>query len=171
MGVTIHFEGRLRSAADYDAVIDKGIALAKKLNSQVIQLDCPNKELQRVKGDAVCDYYGPVRGIRFQPHEYSDPLILEFDSGNFIQEFCKTQFAGLGTHVEIISFLKSVAPHFEMLKVVDEGQLWETNDVENLDAKFEKNFALIEKARQENPKLNGPYRLGDRIIDLMNQPE
>ncbi len=167
MGVTIHFEGRLKAAGDYDLVIEKGIALAKKLNSQVIQLDCPTKELHRVIGEKVFEYRGAVKGIQIQPHEFSDPLVLEFDSENFIQEFCKTQFAGIDIHIEIVSFLKSIQPHFETLKVTDEGKLWETNDIEDLEAKFEKNFALIEKARQENPKLNGPYRLGDRIIDLM----
>jgi len=171
MGITIHFEGRLKSADDYEQVIEKGIALAKKLNSQVIHLDCPSKELHRVIGEKIFEYHGPVKGIQIQPHEFSDPLVLEFDSESFIQEFCKTQFAGIATHIEVIGFLKSILPHFEMLKVTDEGRLWETNDIENLETKFEKNFALMEKAKQESPKLNGPYRLGDRIIDLMNQPD
>ncbi|HWA35136.1 MAG TPA: hypothetical protein VG737_13440 [Cyclobacteriaceae bacterium] len=171
MGVTIHFEGRLKSEEDYQAVIDKGMALAKKLNSQVIQLDCASKDLHRVLGEKVFEYHGPVRGIQIQPHEFSDPLVLEFDSENFIQEFCKTQFAGIEVHIEIITFLKSILPHFEGFKVTDEGKLWETNDIENLETKFENFFAAIERAKLENPKLAGPCRLGDRIIDLMSQPD
>jgi hypothetical protein len=169
MGVTIHFEGRLKSADDYEAVIQKAIVFAKNMRSETIQLDSPTKELQRVRGKEVLDYNGPVKGIQLQPHENSDPLVLEFDSENFIQEFCKTQFAGIGTHVAVVTFLKEIQPHFETLKVVDEGQLWETSDMENLETKFEDFFAAFARAKNENPKLAGPYRLGDRIIDLMEQ--
>jgi hypothetical protein len=168
MGVTIHFEGRLKSQKDFDEVIEKARDFAKKRSSDIIQLDNDKKLLKRVKEEKDWDYEGEVKGIQFQPHENSDPLILEFDKDLYIQEFCKTQFSDISTHIEIIEFLRDIESNFDNLSVIDEGEYWDTDDVKLLEQKFEDFFVAFENAIKENPKLKGPFRMGDgRIVDLM----
>jgi len=167
MGVTIHFEGRLKTTADLDRVINLGQKFAKRKSADIVKLDNDKKLLQRVKDEKDWDYEGEVKGIQFQPHENSDPLVLEFDSDLYIQEYCKTQFAGISTHIEIIEFLREIEPFFDNLVVFDEGEFWETNDIKVLEQKFENFFIAFEKAQEENPKLKGPFRVQGRIIDLM----
>jgi len=167
MGVTIHFEGRLKTVNDLDKVINLGLEFAKRKSSDVIKLDSTDKLLRRVKDDKDWDYQGEVKGIQFQPHENSDPLVLEFDKDFYIQEYCKTQFAGISTHIEVVQFLREIEPHFENLVIVDEGEFWETNDIKVLEQKFEDFFNAFEKAIEENPKLKGPFKVQGRIIDLM----
>lgn len=167
MGVTIHFEGRLKTVSDLDKVINLGLEFAKRKSSEVIKLDSAEKLLKRVKDDKDWDYQGEVRGIQFQPHENSDPLVLEFDRDLYIQEYCKTQFSGVSTHIEVIQFLREIEPHFDNLVIVDEGEFWESNDIKVLEQKFDDFFNAFDKAIKENPKLKGPFRLQGRIIDLM----
>lgn len=168
MGVTIHFEGRLKTNEDFDAVMKKAREFADKHSSGIVSLDSDKKLLKRVKDERNWDYEGEVRGLQIQPHENSDPLILEFDKDLYIQEYCKTQFAGVSLHIAIVEFLRSVEPCFEKLSVVDEGEFWDTNDIKILEGKFEDFFAAFESAIRENPKLKGPFRMRDgRIVDLM----
>jgi hypothetical protein len=168
MGVTIHFEGRLKKSEDYESVIAIGRSLAKRRNAEIINLDSDNKVLSRVKNEQDWDYEGQVKGIQFLPEENSDPIVLEFDKDNYIQEYCKTQFAGISTHIEIIQFLRDIASYFDELIVVDEGEFWETSNIKILEQKFEDFFRASEEAVKENPNLKGPFRLGNgRIVDLM----
>jgi hypothetical protein len=167
MGITVHFEGRLRSVNDYKKVVEKGVEFARRVNSGVIDLNSEHKKLERVIGEKELNYEGPVIGIQIQPHESSEPLILEFDKNFYIQEYCKTQFAGVAAHLELLAFLKEIEPHFDNLVVIDEGEFWETNDFDILEDHFERFFEAFENAKEENPKLSGPYRINGRIIDLM----
>lgn len=168
MGVTIHFEGQLKSDNDFDNVMTKAKTFAQTNNMPYSFFTEPLKKLGRVKDEQDWDYQGPTKGIKIQPDESSDPLWLEFDKDNYIQEYCKTQFAGIDTHLQIISLLKEIQPHFIDLQVTDEGEYWETGDRELLQDCLDNYFDEAEKVKTENPKLNGPYRLKDgRIIDLM----
>ena len=110
---------------------------------------------------------GADKGIKIQPDENSDTLWLEFDKNNYIQEYCKTQFAGIDVHVQIISLLKEIQPHFTELQVTDESEYWETENKSLLQESLDNYFDAEEKAKTENPKLSGPFRLKNgRIIDL-----
>jgi hypothetical protein len=169
MGVTIHFEGRLKTNEDFDAVMKRAREFANEHSSGIVSLDSDRKLLKRVKDEKDWDYEGAVRGIQIQPHENSDPLILEFGKDLYIQEYCKTQFAGVQVHISIVEFLRSIEPFFEKLSVVDEGEFWDTNDIKIVEGKFKDFFAAFESAIRENPKLKGPFRMRDgRIVDLMH---
>lgn len=168
MGVTIHFEGQLKSDKDFDSVMTKAKNFAKKNGMPHNSFFEPSKKLGRVKNEQDWDYEGSTKGIKIQPDKNSDPLWLEFDKDHYIQEFCKTQFAGINVHLQIISLLKEMQPHFIELEVTDEGEYWNTNDKSLLQECFDHFFDAVEKAKIENSKLNGPYRLQDgRLIDLM----
>lgn len=168
MGVTIHFEGQLKSNKDFDSVMAKAKKFADRNDMPYVTFSETLKKLSRVKDEQDWDYEGPTKGIKIQPDENCDPLWIEFDKDNYIQEYCKTQFAGIEVHVLIISLLKETQLHFRILEVIDEGEYWDTEDKSLLQKCFENYFVAVEKAKTENPKLNGPYRLEDgRLIDLM----
>jgi hypothetical protein len=169
MGVTIHFEGKLKSEDEYEKVVDtaKFFAVTNNLDYKVFaEID---KVLQRVKDEEDWDYKGPTKGIAIQPDENSDPLNLEFDQDLYVQEFCKTQFSDISVHIIIVDFLRQIEPHFETFKVDDEGEYWDTSDFSILQEHLDKCFKAIEEAKKENTALQGPFRLDDgRIVDLMS---
>jgi hypothetical protein len=168
MGVTIHFEGQLKSNADYDKVMMIAKTFAETNAMTFSFFEATNKLLQRVKDEEDWDYVGTTKGIVIQPHETCDPLILEFDDNNYLQEYCKTQFTDIITHSQIVSLFRQIEDCFVDLQVADEGEYWETEDAELLAENFNNSFLDMELAIKENPELKGPYRVEDgRIIDLM----
>jgi len=168
MGVTIHFYGRLKNKESLDEVISIASEFAAEKGCEVFNLDSEKKQLFRVKDGKQSEYEGPVRGIQFHADENCDPFVFEFDDDLYIQQFCKTQYAGISTHVEVIQLLRDIEPCFETFVVLDEGDFWETSDISTLEQRFETNFAAAEEMKKENPKLKGPIRLmNGRILDLI----
>lgn len=168
MGVTINFKGQLSSKNDYDKIIKVAQEYADNHKMPYSYFEEKNKLLLRVKDEKDWDYQGLTRGIRIQPHINSDPLNLEFDKDFIIQEYCKTQFSGIETHINVIEILRLIEPYFDWLDVNDEGEFWETNNPEITQNLIDKCFVMIEKEKQEKKNLSGPYRIADgRIVDLM----
>lgn len=169
MGVTIHFDGKLNSENDYQAIMKSAMEFAQKNEMIYNFFEEADKLLLRVKEEEEWDYQGMTRGIRIQPHENSDPFNLEFDKENYIQEYCKTQFANLEIHIKLIAFLESIKPHFDQLNVFDEGEYWETQNQEILENHIKTCFHQIEMAKQNDATLDGPFKIADgRIADLMH---
>ena len=172
MGVTINFQGKLKSKENFDEILKISRKFAEENEMPFSIFEEKDKLLLRVKNEKEWDYKGLTRGIRIQPHIYSDPLNLEFDKDYIIQEYCKTQYADIETHVKIIEFLREIKLHFEWLNVDDEGEYWETSNTEILQKHIEKTYELIEEAKEKNEKLDGPFRVEDgRIVDLMERKE
>jgi hypothetical protein len=169
MGVTIHFEGNLKSQDSFPKVIDiaKQFAIANDLTFTIFEKE--NKLLERVKDEKDYDYQGSTKGIHIQVNTSCDPLNLEFDKDLYIQEYCKTQFADVSIHILIIDVLRQVEPYFDILKIDDEGEYLDTSDITILQAHFDNCFKAIEDAKRENSLLQGPFRLDNgRIVDLMS---
>ncbi len=169
MGVTIHFEGKLKSESSYDQILVMAKEYANSLNSEIIILDSPNKILKRVRNNKIWDYEGSVKGIQLQPNANSDPLVMQFDKNLYLQDFCKTQFAGIDTHISIIQFLRNIDFLFESLTIIDEGKYFETKSIEILNSKFDNFYIEFEKIKEEEPEYSGPYRVDGRIIDLLKK--
>lgn len=168
MGVTIHFEGKLKSNKDFDSVIEIAKNFAKRNDMDFLIFKESNKLLQRVKNEEDFDYIGSTRGIKIQPDLNSDPLWIEFDNENYIQEYCKTQFANISIHIKIIELLEKIKPHFIDLIVIDEGEYWNTKNKTLLKKHLDDCFIAIDNAKNKNPNLSGPYKVSDgRIADLM----
>jgi hypothetical protein len=168
MGVTIHFEGALSSEESYDSVMAIATKMAEENGWEHAWIQEENKLLSRVKDEADWDYEGPVKGVQIQPDANTDPLILEFDENLYVQEYCKTQFADIEVHIRVVELLRQIEPYFVNLSVIDEGEYWESSDINRLQELIDDCFDLIEQAKKENPKLDGPFRYGNgRIIDLM----
>jgi hypothetical protein len=169
MGVTVHFRGKLKGDEAFTELVRcvTEIAAAETLLTETFE----NSEVKllRVREDEEAwDYVGPTKGIVLYLHEDCEPVRLEFDRDLYIQEWVKTQFAGVPTHLRLIKLLRVLQVFFESFKVDDEGEFWETSD-ENVLAKHMRqcNEAITELAK-EHPNAQVKVKEPDgRFTDLI----
>lgn len=168
MGVTIHFEGQLKNDAAYQELLEEvsSIAKAEGWSSEAIESEV--KTLSRVRDEQDWDYVGPVKGMVISIAEDCDPVRLEFDSDLYVQEFTKTQFAGPQVHLKVLELLKALRPFFRDLRVEDEGEYWETGNLQGLIEHLNRAQKAIEAELAKYPdsqmKVKTP---SDRIMDLV----
>ena len=167
MGVTIHFEGKLKDKDSLAQCLDLAKQFAEERIWHVKSIDNPEVTLRRVRHEQDWNYVGPVTGIEIQPHSDSEPLRLEFDRDLYVQDYIKTQFAPVNVHVQVGELLHLLDSFFEGLAVEDEGEYFETNDLSLLT----KHRDSVSSALSEylvNPKNHGPVRLDSgRIVDVV----
>jgi hypothetical protein len=169
MGVTIHFEGRLRSRRDLALLVELARGTAERLGWPHRPIAEERAHLARVREEEDWDYVGPTTGIEVLPHERCDPLRLEFDSDLYIQEFIKTQFAGPAVHAQVVQFLRTLEPHFDSLAVEDEGELWSGGDNATLQEHFSAFETALAEYLREHPEAEGPVRLeSGRWVDVIS---
>ena len=128
MGVSVHFEGRLRGEEAFLRLISRIEQIAREETLLTETFEHQQVELSRVRDEAAWDYIGPTKGIILYLHEDCEPVRLEFDRDLYIQEWVKTQFAGALIHIKLIRVLRDLQIFFEELKVDDEGEYWDTAD-------------------------------------------
>ena len=170
MGVTIHFEGRIKSRADYNACLKILFATAhdNKWPSEVIKRE--TRTLARVQNEENWDYTGETDGIEIHPHQNSEPFRFEVDQELFIQEYCKTQFAPIEIHIQLVEVLRSLADHFETLTIFDEGEYFDSSDRDRLTELRQKCFDALNNYLIEHPGSRGPERLKNgRIVDILSR--
>ena len=169
MGVTIHFEGQLTSEAAYQALVGLVSSIAEAKGWLTEPIASGEVTLLRVRDEEDWDYTGPVKGIVVYLHEDCDPVRLEFDRDLYLQEFTKTQFAGVQIHLDVLKLLKATQPLFRNLKVEDEGEWWETEDTHILTEHFSRSQKAIEAELRKTPsaqmKVKDP---SGRIMDLIS---
>ena len=136
MGVTIHYEGQLTSEAAYENLVGLVSSIAKAEGWPIESIASSEATLRRGRDEQDWDYTGPTKGIVLYLHTDCEPVRLEFDRDLYVQEFTKTQFAGIEVHIRALRLLKTIRPFFHELKVEDEGEWWETEDTENLTKHF-----------------------------------
>ena len=169
MGLTIHFKGQLSSAAAYEKLLAAARSFAYEQHCSITTVEEESKHLSRVTDDEKdWNYTGPVTGVRIDLKPDCEPLVLEFDTDFYIQEYVKTQFAGADTHALIVGFLRRVEPLFMHLGVFDETEFWETDDLQLLRENLARCQSAIEEMAAQHPgcqyKVHTPY---GRIIDLI----
>lgn len=170
MGITIHFEGTLPDEEAYQRVIDFARDFAAAHDWEASPIEEAQAKLRRVRGEEDWNYEGPTRGVALQPHRNCDPLRLEFDSGLYIQEYCKTQFAPPTVHIEVVELLRKIRPEFRDLRVEDEGEYWDTADQSRLEDHLKACFQALDEHLERDPKLMGPVRApSGRILDLVTR--
>jgi hypothetical protein len=85
-----------------------------------------------------------------------------------VQEFTKTQFAGVDWHLKVVGLLKAIQSYFRELKVDDEGEFWATGDTAILDDHIQTSKRMIQKAFDESPGARMKVKEPDgKIIDLI----
>lgn len=132
MGVTIHFQGKLRSAGHMPKLQEALLPWAKRWKTELVDVDIPEADIIRVRNGKVEESIGRLRGCHVFPHKDSEPLRFWFTDDLYMESFCKTQFAPVDTHIEVVELLRVVKPLFTGFKVIDEGGYWETSDREEL---------------------------------------
>jgi hypothetical protein len=168
MGVTIHFEGQLSGEASYQDLMSLVLAMAGAEGWRTESIASEEVILLRVRDEQNWDDTGPVKGVVVHLHEDCDPVRLEFDLNLYIQEFSKTQFAGAQIHIGVLKLLKAVEPFFRILKVEDEGEWWETKDMQLLTDHFARSQKAIEAELRKTPSaLVKVKTLNGRIMDLL----
>jgi hypothetical protein len=169
MGVTIHFEGRLRDRTAMADLLKFARRFASERGWITNEINEANVKLLRVdENENDCDYDGPVSGLKLIPGSDCEPIKLEFDNTLYIQEWTKTQFAGAEMHVTVCDFLHSIEQYFEKFKVNDEAEYWETGDVELLKNHLADCDRLIEEYRHEHPTARVKVKEPDgRITDMI----
>lgn len=167
MGVTIHFEGRAKGDDQRDSAIVAAKRFAENCGWLSSDINESRTVLKRVIDERPVDYVGPTRGAQLQPHENAEPIRLEFDRDNFCQDYCKTQFAPTDVHVKLIELLLSIKPFFADLAVIDEGEYYESGNIDQLQRHIDRCFEMMEQIKAERPGHSGPCRLpSGRIVDL-----
>ena len=168
MGVTIHFEGQLKNEAAYQELLEEVSSIAKAEGWSTEASESEVKTLSRVRDEQDWDYVGPVKGIVISIAEDCDPVRLEFDSDLYVQEFTKTQFAGPQVHLKVLELLKALRPFFRDLRVEDEGEYWETGNMQGLIEHLNRGQKAIEAELAKYPdgqmKVKTP---SGRIMDLV----
>lgn len=168
MGITIHFEGRLKSPSHYDQALSIATTFATSRNWPVKHFACDSTKLSRVRDEKDWDYEGPTKGLELQPHSSSEPFRLEFDKDYYVQEYTKTQFAPQAIHQELVDLLDQLHPLFEELTVIDEGEYYDTRDSGLLEGHRGRCFELLDEHLASDASLRGPVRLpSGRIADLI----
>jgi len=169
MGVTIHFEGRLKDETAYSSVISIAEKHAATHGWPAAHFSIAKAALSRVKDEGDWDYLGPTKGIELQPHPNCEPFRLEFDESLYIQEYTKTQFAPVQVHIDVAALLSAIAPHFSEISVYDEGEFYESGDELQLRRHIDHCNAALEEHLAQDRSLTGPVRLpSGRIADLVS---
>jgi hypothetical protein len=169
LGVTVHFEGKLRGEEAFAALLRRIDETARAKAWLTEKFDKSEVRLSRVRADErEWDYEGPTKGILLYLHEDCDTVRLEFDRDLYIQEFVKTQFAGVPAHIELIGLLRDLQEFFEDYKVEDEGEYWETGSESVLAEHIRRCDEVIAELRLKNPSAQVKVRTPDgRLIDLL----
>ena len=144
MGITIHFQGRLRDPLDVEKIIEEVSDIAETLDWAY----------QTVSG-------GALRGISFTPHPQCETVIMLFDEEGYLRNpvddntdesrvlFVQTQFSPANVHVAVIKLLRHLAKrYFHELTVIDEGDYWRSEDLSRLIAKREQQLREMKKVEK-----------------------
>lgn len=169
MGVTIHFKGALKVASVFDEVIRVAESFANDRGWPTRRIELDEVRLSRVNDDeSDWEYVGPVRGTILTPHPFSEEVRLEFDRDYYVQEFCKTQYAGVMTHKEVVGLLDAITPYFSTLQVDDEGEYFESRDERRLAERLGEDLSMLRKVLDENPHAKGPIRCLTQGVLIMD---
>jgi hypothetical protein len=170
MGVTIHFEGKLRDRAAMTNLLQFARQFASDHGWATDEISEANVKRLRVdENEKDCDYLGPVSGLKLIPGKDCEGINLEFDNNLYVQEWTKTQFAGAEIHCIVCDFLQAIEPYFETLKVNDEAEYWDKGDIELLKKHLANCDRFIEGYLQEHQTAKVKVRQPDgRIVDLIN---
>jgi hypothetical protein len=177
MGLTIHYQGQLESEQAYVSFIAEvtwfaeahgwplhAIAERERTMSRMLQPEDPEaEEYEDV-------YVGPTRGVYVLPHAECEPLSFEFDTDLFMQDWCKTQFAGPVVHRAILELFRQTEPLFEMLDIQDEAEGWENPDPAHLERVFASAREAIAEAAAEMPGSSvAVLTPSGRILDILGE--
>lgn len=178
MGIVIHYRGRLADPASRGALLARAAASAEGLGWRVEPVDEPHAAYSRSvpaedpDDDEETEHVGPLVGFRAWPHEGCDPFHLVFDADGVVQDYCKTQFAPLEVHLDVVAWMRSLQPDLVWEDVADEGEAWPDGDRAALERE-RADYALMLADHQANyPSTRIGVRMPDgRYVDAWADDE
>jgi hypothetical protein len=172
MGITIHYEGSLRSPLLVEELINTATRYAEEHQWSHRRIDGEATDLLRIIDNKEFYYSGPVLGVELRPHTDAEPLKFEFDDEMFLQDYCKTQFAGAETHIAVIELLDQIEPYFLELRVEDEGEYWCSRDEARLHQHLDTVNRMLKEIMDRDADAEGPiYAESGRIMDVWTSDE
>lgn len=178
MGITIHYQGKINEISSIDKFINELIDISDELGWKNFIID--DNEIN-IKGIIIsppseCEplsfLFDKTTGI------IKDRIILAFDDmgdDHYKYNHTKTQFAPIHVHITIIKLLKYLKKkYFSDLVVTDEGDYWDTENAELLQAKFDfldEMINTVTGALSKTEKIPGESieSLADRIEKVLTQ--
>lgn len=163
MGLTVHFKGQLRDTKQLLAFVDEVEDIANSLEWESHRIDqivpiaanisLPEQRVGegiQIRGlhvtppqcETICFTFAPSGKLMSVLNALSIDLDPELDLAYWLHT--KTQSAGIEVHIAIISLFRYLShKYFQSFEVSDEGEYWESNDIELLTYRFEEYTALI----------------------------
>jgi hypothetical protein len=167
MGVTLHYEGQVRDPRCCEQLLATAQAFAERQGWRAEAIRRAHTTLTRkIRGEQQV-YAGPTAGVTLFAHQQAEPLRLELDRDLYLQGWTKTQFAPPEVHVQMVALLRMLQPFFRELIVRDEGEYWETADLDRLRAHLlvtSETLAVIQPSprARTNPLVQRAYGLLER---------
>lgn len=190
MGITIHYNGRIRKTTDIDKLSLQLELAARDLGWPFERVD------ERILGTA--DYlqlttdedgWGEItapiderwRGINILPPE-CESLTIAFNRAGELMDYLpmndtghyfatsylssKTQFSTVDTHIAVCNLLRLAAPYMAEWQVIDEGDYWQSGNRERL---AELMGFLNDMIHNLAGQIDGKVEIGKEI--LVNKPD
>lgn len=190
MGITIHYQGKLKSPELISEVCRELKKIAQSMDWEYTILDedfnKPNTAKLEVRENG-CHITGhlPLKGIQLNLHKGCPSFTLYFDANGILREVIqmvqqetgkedmpayvsvKTQYAPPDIHIAIIKLLKHLQnKYFSELTVVDEGEYWETGNKSLLIEKMEFLADKIESFAQALSEIKEDFKDCDSDIAI-----
>ena len=182
MGITIHYKGKIDDVEMIDNLIFE-------ISDICNDMGWDSTIIQKEKNDI---NHPPIKGIIFTIHKGCEVVGFIFDKNGFLRSpisiqyydesdkyqlivSVKTQFSSPDIHVVLIKLLKYIkTKYISNLEVTDEGEYWETSDMERLkylfdflDNKINMFRDILEGNKDIFSKSDSPELIADKIEKLL----
>ena len=169
MGLSIHYQGQIRSYNLIEDLIFEAEDICKSMNwkyhtwiktgsahndTHVNNPNFINYTLEDLKGISILpEECEPVELVFFPSGKICSPIKLKLNDAatNDLMVECvstKTQYAGIDTHLAVLKLLQYFKDkYFSVFELSDEGMYWETKDVEVLKAQFARYDFIVHSMR------------------------
>lgn len=199
MGITIHFQGSLKTTKMVNSLVDELIDISKSMSWQWNVLDedwakPSTAKLSKESDEVEIIGHLSLKGISINLHPNCEPLSLYFNSEGRLTNpmsiifenedknkkdddycFVKTQFAPPEIHITIIKLLRYLKKRYiPNLKVIDEGEYWQSEDREKLvtkiaflNKKMDEIGEVLSEMDMETIENSSPEKLADILEDRL----
>jgi hypothetical protein len=198
MGLILHYSARIRNLKRLPELVDEVEDICQSLQWGFYRMDetveVPAKFIPKepVEGDPKLIR---LRGIYFTPPNCETAFLTFTPSGRICTPMhlkiaetlyrikpwlvysmhVKTQFAGMDTHIALVTLLKYLEKkYFHKMRVSDEGNFWNTLDKAVLKARFDEYNHLLNIVKDALEKENwqatdSPLNLAERIEEVIRR--
>jgi hypothetical protein len=182
MGITIHYKGKIDDVEMTDNLI-------YEISDICNDMGWDSTIIKKEKNDI---NHPPIKGIIFTIHKGCEVVGFIFDKNGFLRSpisiqyydesdkyqlivSVKTQFSSPDIHIVLIKLLKYIkTKYISNLEVTDEGEYWETSDMERLkylfdflDNKINMFRDILEGNKEIFSKSDSPELIADKIEKLL----